>query len=1205
MVLEGSQVELTLASPVTPGETVTLSYTKPDTDDRIQDVHGPFNNVAANFTDYPVRGVPVVSGYQINDPASGDTYQAGETIEVIVGFNDLLTVTLPGDGRKPELELTIGDTRKRAVYSSSGHRGTTTTAVYFEYSVQPGDRDADGISIPNVDIRLNGATLRTAEGTDAVLTHAGLTAPQSGHKVDGGPLRPTLSSATVNGAALTLTYNRALDTNSVPAAGAFAVTVADADAPTVSDVSVSGSAVTFTLSPAVTHGQTVTVSYTVPETAPVQDTAGNDAAAFTNRAVTNSSPDTTAPALSTDTPLAVNDMALTLTYDEALDENSVPAAGAFTVRVAGSPRGLAADNPVVISGRVVTLNLSPAVTHGQRVAVSYAVPGTNPVQDTAGNAASAFTNRAVNNITDDTTAPALSTATVRGARLTLTYDETLKSGSVPAASAFMVMVADAAATVSSVSVSGRAVTLTLSPAVTAGQTVTVSYSWPATNPIQDLAGNKAMALTDQPVRITTSGGGGGGGGSGGGGGGGGASTSRVVEPSAGTETVEVDGVEVTVTQSSGAPEGIRLTLPEDLSDELPSGEDELRITIRPASSTAPLGAALGFSLGSAAARAVVDITVTPRVSAPIVVCLPVPAALRGEAGEERLRLLRYDGSRWSEVPGSSDQGRRVCANVREFSLFALGFEAANRAPEAVGQLGPVRLVEGGEAHGLNLLAAFRDPDGDALTFTAASSNPAVASVVLEGFALTVTSGAVGTATVTVTARDPGGAERVTRSDGDGDGPSGAGGRDALDAGPGGRGRGDGDAIGPGSGGRGRELDVGALGRLGVDCDRGRSQLHAAVRRPGEPVAGAGGLPGRARGAGGGERGDGGGDDGPGGALGRARGEPRGVRPDAGVGHGAGAGVEVRVAFGDGVAAGLGRPAGAFGTVRERLGDRVAGSGLVRSERGDRGGFEGWFRGRAVPGRGDGGVVRRASERRGKDAGGFVRVVRVARRRAAGFGGRGRGSAGRSAGGELVPADGAAGGVGVRRAAGVHDLGPGRRLGLERGLGLGDRGGRPDAVGTGGSRLRERAFAVRGAGVGGARGDGLRERDGAQRRGGDGAGVGAAVRAVRDGAGTERVGSRGAGLRSGEGLGRGVERAVERPFAADRCGGAAAGAGADGFGGLVAEGGRFPDGAGHEGVGAPDGGGGGFAAGAGDAVGERGVGERRVGDPSERGVRGAV
>ena len=100
---------------------------------------------------------------------------------------------------------------------------------------------------------------------------------------------PVLSSASVNGAALTLTFSEALDGDSAPPASSFAVTVGGT-ARTVDAVAVSGKAVTLTLSSAVTSGQTVTVGYTVPTGAgakPVQDAAGNPPASFANTNATN------------------------------------------------------------------------------------------------------------------------------------------------------------------------------------------------------------------------------------------------------------------------------------------------------------------------------------------------------------------------------------------------------------------------------------------------------------------------------------------------------------------------------------------------------------------------------------------------------------------------------------------------------------------------------------------------------------------------------------------------------------------------------------------------------------------------------------------------------------------------------------------------------------------------------------------------------
>ena len=94
--------------------------------------------------------------------------------------------------------------------------------------------------------------------------------------------------------------------------------------------------------------------------------------------------------------------------------------------------------------------------------------------------------------------PALSSASVNGAALTLTYGEALDESSTPATDDFTVTVAGSGRTVTHVSVSGRVVTLTLASVVAHNETVTVSYS-PGANPIRDAAGNGAIGLSNEPV----------------------------------------------------------------------------------------------------------------------------------------------------------------------------------------------------------------------------------------------------------------------------------------------------------------------------------------------------------------------------------------------------------------------------------------------------------------------------------------------------------------------------------------------------------------------------------------------------------------------------------------------------------------------------------------------------------------------------------
>ena len=81
---------------------------------------------------------------------------------------------------------------------------------------------------------------------------------------------------------------------------------------------------------------------------------------------------------------------------------------------------------------------------------------------------------------------------------------------------------------------------------------------------------------------------------------------------------------------------------------------------------------------------------------------------------------------------------------------------ANRPPEPVGTLAPVTVGLDGAAVTVDVSGAFRDPDGDVLTYAAAASAPGVASVSMAGSVVTVTPVSEGTSAVTVTATDAGG-----------------------------------------------------------------------------------------------------------------------------------------------------------------------------------------------------------------------------------------------------------------------------------------------------------------------------------------------------------------------------------------------------------------------------------------------------------------
>ena len=301
---------------------------------------------------------------------------------------------------------------------------------------------------------------------------------------------PAFSSAAVNGTALTVTFNQNLDTGSLPAGSAFTVSGGRNGTGTVS---VSGSTASVTLDSAVPHGETVTVSYSKPSSNPLQDAAGNDVASFSAKAVTNNTPDTTAPTFSSAT---VNGTALTVTFNEDLDTGSLPAGSSFTV--SGGRNG---TGTVTVSDATASVTLDSAVPHGETVTVSYSKPSSNPLQDAAGNDVASFSSQAVPNNTPDTTAPVFSSAAVNGTALTVTFNQNLDSGSLPAGSSFTV--SGGRTGTGTVSVSGSTASVTLDSAVSHGETVTVSYSKPSTNPLQDSAGNDVASFSAKAVANNT------------------------------------------------------------------------------------------------------------------------------------------------------------------------------------------------------------------------------------------------------------------------------------------------------------------------------------------------------------------------------------------------------------------------------------------------------------------------------------------------------------------------------------------------------------------------------------------------------------------------------------------------------------------------------------------------------------------------------
>ena len=115
-----------------------------------------------------------------------------------------------------------------------------------------------------------------------------------------------------------------------------------------------------------------------------------------------------------------------------------------------------------------------------------------------------------------------------------------------------------------------------------------------------------------------------------------------------------------------------------------------------------------------------------------------------------------------------ERAQAITASVAEYFSRATGGRmrvvptlgtAANLPPVPVGTLAPLTIELGEAPVSVEVAGAFRDPDGDPLTYRATSSEPDVVSVSVSKSTVTVTAVAAGTAVVTVTVTDSDGSNK--------------------------------------------------------------------------------------------------------------------------------------------------------------------------------------------------------------------------------------------------------------------------------------------------------------------------------------------------------------------------------------------------------------------------------------------------------------
>ena len=267
-------VRLVLDPVITYRQTVTVSYRDPTVGDDAAAIQDFAGNDAASFTDFALpdsRQVSIVLGAPTNLTATGvSATQIDLAWEAPAGFTPTgYRIEVSADGGTTWTDRVANTESTATAYSHTGltlgdTRHYRVSAIYLDYPA----------------VASNVASATAADPAD--------TTPPT--------FLRTNSQTEVEqfGDEITLTFDEVLNDGAgrTPPASAFTVT-ADGSTVTVTEALVVAQSVRLVLDGVITYRQTVTVSYRDPtggdDEAAIQDYAGNDAASFTDQAISNSS----------------------------------------------------------------------------------------------------------------------------------------------------------------------------------------------------------------------------------------------------------------------------------------------------------------------------------------------------------------------------------------------------------------------------------------------------------------------------------------------------------------------------------------------------------------------------------------------------------------------------------------------------------------------------------------------------------------------------------------------------------------------------------------------------------------------------------------------------------------------------------------------------------------------------------------------------
>ncbi|WP_059050034.1 SwmB domain-containing protein [Paenibacillus senegalimassiliensis] len=403
-------------------------------------------------------------------PSAGSTNVSLNT-DLEIAFDANYTITADVDKSGIRLRDSGNDSVDFSV-----HRSSNTLVI----SPDTGDSDWHAGDKYTVVIDRGAITLKRSTGTQ-VFYNNGISWTFTTAGTINDTTAPLLEGVEMyNNRTIRLNYNERLNSDD-PRTSYFTVTV-NGDSRSISNAYVSGSSVYVVLEVGVAIGQNVRISYSGSDSyRAIQDRSGNLAAAFSAKDVTNGV-DSVMPKPRDG---HISGSTLTLSFNESLKSVSTYAYQQFTVTADGSVKSI---DRLSQSGSTVTLYLSSAVTNGQVVKVSY-TPGSYPLKNSRDLDISAFSDFLVRNY-NDTKPPELVGVEGSENKITMKYNEALRTSITPPKSYFSVLVNNSPVYVTKVEVESDQVTLTLASSFNKDQNVTLSYV-SGVDGIADLNGNLA------------------------------------------------------------------------------------------------------------------------------------------------------------------------------------------------------------------------------------------------------------------------------------------------------------------------------------------------------------------------------------------------------------------------------------------------------------------------------------------------------------------------------------------------------------------------------------------------------------------------------------------------------------------------------------------------------------------------------------------